>query len=46
MEFAESDTRQISVVDDSGLVAPRLTSDEEVEFKIVATEMIIRLHGR
>ena len=43
MEFAESDTRQISVVDDSGLVAPRLTSDEEVEFKIVATDLATAL---
>jgi ABC-2 type transport system permease protein len=32
MEFADSDTRKITVVDESGIVAPRLESDKEVEF--------------
>lgn len=32
MEFADSETRKITVVDESGIVAPRLESDKEVEF--------------
>ena len=32
MEFADSETRKITVVDESGIVAPCLESDEEVEF--------------
>ena len=32
MEFADSETRKITVVDESGIVAPHLESDEEVEF--------------
>ena len=32
MEYAKTDTRRITVVDDSGIVAPRLESDEEVAF--------------
>ena len=32
MEFVDSDTRRIMVVDESGVVAPRLESDKEVEF--------------
>ncbi len=34
MEFAKTDTRQITVVDESGIVAPRLVSDEEVAFVV------------
>ena len=32
MEFAETETRKITVIDESGIVAPRLESDETVEF--------------
>ena len=32
MEFADSETRKITVVDESGIVAPRLESNKEVEF--------------
>jgi ABC-2 type transport system permease protein len=32
MEFADTDTRKITVVDESGIVAPHLESDQEVEF--------------
>lgn len=32
MEYAKTDTRRITVVDESGIVAPRLESDEEVAF--------------
>ena len=32
MAFVDSDIRRITVVDDSGIVAPRLVSDNEVEF--------------
>ena len=32
MEFADTDTRKITVVDESGIVAPHLESDKEVEF--------------
>ena len=32
MEFADSETRKITVVDESGIVAPHLESDKEVEF--------------
>ena len=32
MEFADSETRKITVVDESGIVAPRLESDKEVQF--------------
>ena len=32
MEYAKTDTRHITVVDESGIVAPRLESDEEVAF--------------
>ena len=34
MAFAEGDTRHITVVDESGLVAPHLESDKEVVFNI------------
>ena len=34
MEFAKTDTRQITVVDESGIVAPHLVSDEEVAFVV------------
>ena len=34
MEFADTETRQITVVDESGIVAPQLESDEEVVFVI------------
>uniref|UniRef100_UPI004055D1F5 ABC transporter permease n=1 Tax=Alistipes sp. TaxID=1872444 RepID=UPI004055D1F5 len=34
MEFVDGETKKISVIDDSGLVAYRLTSDEELEFEI------------
>ena len=32
MEFADTDTRKITVVDESNIVAPRLESDKEVQF--------------
>ena len=32
MEFADSETRKITVVDESGIVAPHLESDKEVAF--------------
>ena len=32
MEYADTDTRRITVVDESGIVAAHLESDEEVEF--------------
>ena len=34
MAFVESDIRRITVVDESGIVASRLTADNEVEFRI------------
>ena len=34
MAFVDSDMRRITVVDESGIIAPRLSSDEEVEFII------------
>ena len=34
MEFVDTDTHRITVVDESGLVAPSLKSDKEVEFVI------------
>ena len=34
MEFVDSETKKITVVDESGLVAPRLESDEEVVFSL------------
>ena len=34
MEFVDTDTRRITVVDESGIVAPSLKSDEEVEFTL------------
>ncbi len=44
MEFADSETRQITVVDESGVVAPRLESDEEVVFVVsnndIATTLV------
>lgn len=32
MEFVDSETKKITVIDESGIVAPRLESDEEVVF--------------
>ena len=34
MEFVDGETKKISVVDESGIVAPHLTSDKEVLFEI------------
>ena len=34
MEFVDSETKKITVVDESGIVAPKLTSDEELVFEI------------
>ncbi|MBR4850218.1 MAG: ABC transporter permease [Alistipes sp.] len=43
MEFAEGDTRHISVVDESGLIAPRLVSDDEVVFEISSSDLATTL---
>lgn len=43
MEFADGDTRRISVVDESGIVAPQLESDEEVQYDIVDTDLATTL---
>ena len=43
MEFAEGDTRHISVVDESGLVAPRLISDDEVVFTVSTSDLATTL---
>lgn len=44
MEYADNKTRQITVVDESGIVAPQLKSDEEVVFVIsnndIATTLV------
>ncbi len=44
MEFADSETRKITVVDESGIVAPHLESDDEVLFDLsnsdIATTLI------
>ncbi|MBR2326143.1 MAG: ABC transporter permease [Alistipes sp.] len=34
MEFADSETKKITVIDESGIIAPKLTSDEEVVFEL------------
>lgn len=34
MEFVDGETKKITVIDESGLVAPRLESDEEVVFSL------------
>ena len=39
MAFAESDNKQITVIDESGIVAPRLTSSEELSFEISDKEL-------
>lgn len=39
MAFAESDNKQITVIDESGIVAPHLTSDEELSFEISDKEL-------
>lgn len=39
MEFVDSETRNIVVVDESGIVAPLLKSDEEVVFEITDTDL-------
>lgn len=44
MEYADTETRQISVVDESGIVAPRLESNDEVVFVVsnddIATTLV------
>lgn len=39
MEFAESETKKITVIDESGIVAPKLTSDEEVVFEAATGDL-------
>ena len=34
MEFVDSETKKITVIDESGIIAPKLTSDEELVFEI------------
>lgn len=43
MEFAESDTRHITVIDESGLVAPHLESDNEVVFTVTESDLATAL---
>lgn len=39
MEFVDSETKKITVVDESGIVAPKLTSDQELVFEISDQEL-------
>ncbi|MBE6173947.1 MAG: ABC transporter permease [Rikenellaceae bacterium] len=39
MEFAESETKKITVIDESGIVAPKLTSDEEIVFEAATGDL-------
>ena len=39
MEFAESETKKITVIDESGIVAPRLTSDNEIVFEVATGDL-------
>ena len=39
MQFAETDAHNIVVIDDSGVVAPRLCADEMVEFSISESDL-------
>lgn len=43
MQFADSDMRHIVVVDDSGIVAPRLESDEEITFSAAEGDLATTL---
>ena len=38
MEFVDGETKKIAVIDESGLVAPKLSSDEEIVFEISSKE--------
>lgn len=39
MEFADSETKKITVIDESGIVAPKLTSDEEIVFEAATGDL-------
>ena len=43
MEFSGSESRHITVIDDSGIVAPRLTSNEELLFTISDADLATAL---
>ncbi|MBO7221120.1 MAG: ABC transporter permease [Alistipes sp.] len=39
MEFVDGETKKIAVIDESGLVAPKLSSDEEIVFEISSKDL-------
>ena len=39
MEFVDGETKKIAVIDESGLVAPKLVSDEELVFEVTQDDL-------